>query len=303
MKNSIQFLIFLTILTLQSCQKDPTFIPPIPAGTSIFAVIGDYGDNSDAEKDVANMVKNWQPDFIITTGDNNYNNGEWSTIKNNISQYYSDYIYNPDAPENFRCEGSAANDLQNRFFPSPGNHDYLTDNLAPYLDFFTLPHNERYYNFRRGSVHFFSLDSNLASEFEDMKLWLEETIANSDATFKVVYFHHPPFSSSKHGNNIEMQWDFAELGVDVVLSGHEHVYQHITKKESPDVHYFVNGLGGRTNRYRCSENPLDSNEFDSFCYRKKNGAMRVTATDEVMILGFYSTQSGGILIDEVVIRK
>lgn len=38
-----------------------------------FAVIGDFGnDGSDAQK-VPDMVKRWEPDFIITTGDNNYN--------------------------------------------------------------------------------------------------------------------------------------------------------------------------------------------------------------------------------------
>ena len=47
-------------------------LTPWPPGTIHFAVIGDYGDAGQAELDVANLVKSWNPDFIITTGDNNY---------------------------------------------------------------------------------------------------------------------------------------------------------------------------------------------------------------------------------------
>src|SRR5712691_755574 len=61
-----------------------------------FAVIGDYGgdaeEEGDAEKSVAQMVKSWDPDFIITLGDNNYPNGKAKTIVQNIGKYYCDYI-------------------------------------------------------------------------------------------------------------------------------------------------------------------------------------------------------------------
>jgi hypothetical protein len=45
-----------------------------------FAVIGDYGSNYQAELDVANSLKNWNPEFIITTGGNNYNNYNNGTV-------------------------------------------------------------------------------------------------------------------------------------------------------------------------------------------------------------------------------
>src|SRR5258705_10398767 len=35
-----------------------------------FAVIGDYGADTNAEQDVADLVKSWNPDFVITVGDN-----------------------------------------------------------------------------------------------------------------------------------------------------------------------------------------------------------------------------------------
>ena len=58
-----------------------------------FAVIGDYGVAGQPQADVATLVKNWNPGFIITLGDNNYPLGEAATIDANIGQYYHDYIY------------------------------------------------------------------------------------------------------------------------------------------------------------------------------------------------------------------
>src|SRR5262245_65541757 len=64
----------------------------LPSSTT-FAVIGDYGGGGSNEQAVANLVHSWNPDFIATTGDNNYPSGDASTIDANIGQYYHDYIY------------------------------------------------------------------------------------------------------------------------------------------------------------------------------------------------------------------
>ena len=65
------------------------------AGTTAdFAVIGDFGSGTANEGAVANLVKSWNPEFIVTTGDNNYEFGEASTIDANIGQFYHEYIYN-----------------------------------------------------------------------------------------------------------------------------------------------------------------------------------------------------------------
>jgi hypothetical protein len=47
----------------------------------------------------------------------------------------------------------------NQFFPTLGNHDWYTPGAQPYLDYFHLPGNERYYDFVWGPVHFFAIDS------------------------------------------------------------------------------------------------------------------------------------------------
>ena len=92
-----------------------------PADTQVvdtvrFAVIGDFGMASPTLENVANTIKSWNPDFIITTGDNNYDLGEASTIDANIGQYFHEFIspyYGTYGP------GGATN----LFFPSIGNHD------------------------------------------------------------------------------------------------------------------------------------------------------------------------------------
>ena len=102
-----------------------------------FAVIGDYGLAGEAERDVANLVKSWGVDFVISTGDNNYPDGGAATIDANIGQDHSSFIF----PYSGRFGSTAT---QNRFFPTLGNHDWDAAGALPYLNYFTLPGNERY---------------------------------------------------------------------------------------------------------------------------------------------------------------
>ena len=125
--------------------------------TISFAFIGDFGNNSTGELQVANLVDSWNPDLVATLGDNNYPSGSASTIDPNIGQYYHEYIGNYTGADG---SGSAVN----RFFPALGNHDWQTRSGSPalptpYLDYFTLPGNERYYSYIQGPVEFFVLDS------------------------------------------------------------------------------------------------------------------------------------------------
>ena len=87
------------------------------------AVIGDYGRASYPRVGhVATLVNSWKPDAILTTGDNNYECGDASTIDENVGKLYHDYIY----PYKGRYGAGAAT---NRFFPSLGNHDGVVKRL------------------------------------------------------------------------------------------------------------------------------------------------------------------------------
>jgi hypothetical protein len=178
-----------------------------------FAVIGDYGSGGKHARAVADLVKRWD-------------HGR----------------YGPGAD-------------RNRFFPSMGNHDWSDNNYVPsppnaYLNYFTLPPgqgNERYYDFHWGPVHFFALDSDInepdgITSDSIQAFWLQERLQASQAPWKLVYMHHPPFASADvHPPIEEINWPFAEWGASLVMSGHNHIYERL---EHNNIPYFINGIGG-----------------------------------------------------------
>ena len=266
-------------------------------GDMRFAVIGDFGDAGSAEEDVANLIHSWEPDLIVTTGDNNYPNGKASTIDRNIGQYFADYIY-PYTGE----YGSGA--AENRFFPVLGNHDWREGNIQPHYDYFTLPGNERYYDFEWGPAHFFMLDSDPHEPDGITKdslqfVWFEQQIASSTAPWKLVLLHHPPISSdAEHGSHEDLQWPFIKLGVDAVLAGHAHLYERLIYD---DVPVFVNGLGGRwlaIPAIHSFDTPLAESQVR---YNRDYGAQLVTVNDACINFTFYNRK--GELIDSYTMNK
>ena len=262
--------------------------------TVTFAIIGDYGSDGPDELDVANLVKSWNPDFIITTGDNNYMGGSTSTIDQNIGKYYHEFIGNYQGDYG---EGSSIN----RFFPSLGNHDWMDwqeDNMTmAYFDYFTLPGNERYYDFVWNPVHFFAIDSEpygpgdkVASVAQEK--WLQSKLSTSESPFKIVYMHHPPHPSGKEIPRID--WPFKDWGASVVLSGHTHVYERMVFDDFPHV---INGLGGKS----VDKFLLNATSYSQIRYNEDFGAMLVIANSESMTFKFISRS--GQLIDTFVIEN
>ncbi len=261
-------------------------LTPVPENKIRFAVIGDYGLAGQPELEVAALVASWQPDLILTTGDNNYPNGEASTIDANIGQYYSEYIF--PYLGNYGPGGA-----QNRFFPTLGNHDFDTPGAGPYLDYFNLPGNERYYDFQVGPVHFFALNSDSrepdgVSRLSIQAGWLESTMSASTAPWQIVYFHAPPYSSGWHGSVDWMRWPFKEWGADAILAGHDHTYERLS---IDGLVYFVNGLGGGP-RYDF----VDILASSQMRYNDEYGAMLVDATSTQIRFQFWNRTRQ--LIDE-----
>ncbi len=279
----------------------------VPADSITFAVIGDYGQNSTEEGQVAAMIKTWGVDFIITTGDNNYTFGSRSSLKKNITKYYGDFIYNPDAPADLQCHGKAAQEKINRFFPSPGNHDNYTKGMKPYLEYFNLPGDKKNYDFTWGPVEFFSINTGKDADINccdaPESKWLQSELFKSKTPFKFVYFHHPPYSPGEHGNATKMQWPYDKWGVDAVLSGHEHFYARVQDKTAEKPIYFICGASGNTHLYGCNEHPLDSTRFKVSCDHVHWGAMKVRATAHLVIFEYYIATEPERPIDTYIIRK
>lgn len=257
-----------------------------------FAVIGDYGRDTGAEADVAALVKSWNPDFIITVGDNNYWFGSASTIDRNVGQYYVEFIY----PYSGKYSASGPVTSVNRFFPTLGNHDWMSKNAKSHLRYFTLPGNERYYDFVWGPVHFFALDSDInepdgVTADSVQAMWLKSRLASSTARWKIVYMHHPPYSSGQHGSSVDLRWPYRDWGATAVMSGHEHDYERIDMDGFP---YFVNGVGGGSLTGWAGTVPGSQLRFND-----DYGAILVEANTSGITFQFITR--GGLVIDTLAI--
>jgi tartrate-resistant acid phosphatase type 5 len=248
-----------------------------------FAVVSDIHGAFPATLSVSNLVRGWNPDFIITCGDNNY--ASTNTIDFQIGQYYHDFI----SPYSGVF---GLGDTTNRFFTGLGNHDVESGGINAYLSFVNLPGNERYYDFVKGYVHFFCINSNIdepdgCSDTSIQAQWLKNQLTNSNSTYNLVYFHHAPFSSGLvHGSNTYMQWPFKQWGATAIFSGHDHIYERLNIGNLP---YFVCGTGGG-NLY--AVNPISGSQF--IC-NSNHGALLLEAYSNILLVKFISTNDS--LID------
>jgi hypothetical protein len=254
-----------------------------------FAAFGDYGNNPGTGP-VAQLIQNLNVDFIITLGDNQHGS---DPIDDAVGRYYSNYIGN-------YAGAYGTGSPINRFFPTLGNHDYSDPfagtNASAYLSYFTLPGNERYYDFVMGPVHFFVVNSNFQepdgiTSTSRQGQWLQQGLAASTSPYNIVYFHQPPYSSGGHAQ-ASMQWPFEQWGATAVLSGHDHIFERILRDADGDgtmLPYFVAGLGG-----------AGIGGFTTIAagsaarYNGNWGTMLIQASDESITFEFVAITGGGM---------
>lgn len=117
--------------------------------------------------------------------------------------------------------------------PVIGNHENQGGHPTLYLRQFTLPTNGpaavepgRAYSFEYSNALFVILDSNLPPPSQTE--WLERQLAGSQATWKLVSYHHPAYSSAPRRDNLALRdaWTpiFDRHHVDLALQGHDHAY-------------------------------------------------------------------------------
>ena len=173
------------------------------------------------------------------------------------------------------------------------------------MDYFTLPGNERYYDFQMGSIHFFALNSYEAEpdgidSTSIQAAWLQSELAASNSQYKIVYFHHPPYSSGTRGGRRGsewMRWPFEDWGATALITGHLHKYERFLLDENIDgetLPYFISGLGGAsvsTTDFEPIHPDSESRYNDNF------GTMLIQASDSSITFEFYSIDNGGTLID------
>ncbi len=289
---SVFFALALTLLLAACGLTRPAFLRPTPtptarpvhvvAPTVRFAVIGDFGKAGKAEAAVAHLVHSWHPDFILSVGDNDYPAGEAKTLPANVLQYYGQDI------------------AAGRFFPALGNHDWGTGSIGAYLHTMHPRGNGRYYQFSWGPAHIFVVDSDYhepdgAAPDSRQAQWLKRHLALAAEPWKIVAFHHPPYSSGRHGNVQRMQWPFAQWGATAVLTGHDHDYERIMRN---GIVYIVNGLGGVSLYPFPHKTPVKGSVKR---YAANYGALKVEADAHHLTFQFITVD--GKVIDTYTIKR
>lgn len=219
-----------------------------PAGDRFrVAIVGDTGENSRGQREVAFQMWRARPELLVHTGDIVYPHGR-------MTEYRSKWFPIMNAPVPGSRSGAPL--LQQIISAGvPGNHDTAYRNLRRYPDglayypYWIQPLNYRpglplprltamsgvnggNFAFRTGPVFWVMLDANTYINWRSQtaRQWLDSALAAAgDATWRFVVWHQPGFhSSDKKSDEIYMR-SVSDLltkhRVQVVWNGHVHNYQ------------------------------------------------------------------------------
>jgi predicted MPP superfamily phosphohydrolase len=212
-----------------------------------FAAFGDNGTGEGPEYDIATEMAAWHRQFafdmVIMLGDNLYG-----------SQKPADFIQKFERPYKPLLDAGV------KFYASLGNHDDPKSEMA-YPPF--NMNGQRYFSFVRNNVRFLVLDSNSMDPAQ--LAWLEHQLAAAAEPWKIAYFHHPLYSDGgRHGSEFELRVKleplFIKHGVNVVYSGHDHIYERL--KPQHGIYYFVSGSGGQLRADDLKRSDLTAAGFD-----------------------------------------
>lgn len=222
------------------------------AGEVRFSFVTDTQQDAALSGRFARRVASRGADFVLHGGDVVQVGGseeQWSDILNELSSF----------------AGSVP------LVTAAGNHEYIFDSegelLAKYLG---LKDERSWYRFSSGPVDVFVLNSCYAFDRDRRTaqvVWLrgelERSTRERPEAWRLVLFHHPPYSLGvghspwfwKREYEVMRRYyvpAFEELGVDLVLSGHTHLYERSLKE---GVHYVVGGAAGGIMGWFGGENP------------------------------------------------
>ena len=216
------------------------------AGSLKFAVIGDNGNGTRQQYDVGHQMaarrEAFPFDFVLMMGDNIYG-----------GQGAADFAARFERPYQALLTAGVT------FHAAIGNHD------DPATDVAYPPFNmrgARYYTFTKRNVRFVVADTNFLDRVQ--LEWIENTLKSATEQWKIVFFHHPLYSNGdRHGSNVELRVRLEPIlvahGVDVVMSGHDHIYERL--KPQNGITYFVIGSSGQLRKGGLAPSPLTAAGF------------------------------------------
>lgn len=202
---------------------------PLKEGSVRFMVVGDTGTGTDQQQQLADVMYQYKGafpyEFALLLGDNLYGGEKPVDFKTKFEDVYKKLL-----------------DDKVTFYATLGNHD---ESNQRFYDYFNM-NGEEFYRFKKGNVAFYSLNSNYMDKRQVN--WLEAELSKDTSEWKIVFFHHPPYSSGgKHGSDTKLREVvepiFLKYGVNAVFAGHEHFYERI--KPQKGIYYFISGAGGK----------------------------------------------------------
>jgi hypothetical protein len=226
----------LALLTVPVVDRAVALGDPVLVGAGDIANCNGGGDESTAR------LLDQIPGTVFTLGDNAY---PGSALINMLN-----------------CFGPSWGRHKARTRPAIGNHDYLIPGGSGYYNYFGAAAGMRakgYYSYNRGTWHVVVLNSNCwrvggCGPGSPQEQWLRADLAANKAQCTVAYWHHGRFSSGAHGSDPDVQplWKaLYDFGADVVMSGHDHVYERFAPQTADGradaafgIRQFTVGTGG-----------------------------------------------------------
>lgn len=254
---------------------------PLKENSVRFAVVGDSGSGDKASYETAAQLERFQHstnfNFVLMMGDNLLGG----------SSSPSDYEKKFNQPYRPLLNSGV------KFYAALGNHD--NPNEKAYAPF--NMNGNRYYTFVQGQVEFFVLDSNYMDRLQ--LEWLRTELQKSTSPWKIAYFHHPIYSSAKrHGSDMDLRTVleplFLKYGVNVVMGGHDHVYERTVPQHG--IQYFVMGSSGMLRSGDLENDSLKAAGFDS----NQSFLLMEVAGDE---LYYQAISRTGQTVDSGVFRR
>ncbi|MHC5859650.1 metallophosphoesterase family protein [Nostoc sp.] len=236
-----------------------------------FVSVADTGTGAKGQYAVAGAMNAYHKqnpyDLVVLAGDNIYNNGEIEKINEVFERPYQGLLK----------QGV-------KFQACLGNHDIRTANGDPQVKYVGFNMKGRYYTFRRGTVQFFALDTNSNTDWENQLSWLEKELSISNAPWKVVFGHHPIYSSGEYGTNPDFIKTFTPLfkkyGVQLYINGHEHNYERTRAIDGTTYLICGAGAGHRpVGRSEWTEYSTSDLSFASYEVYKDRIEISAIATD------------------------
>jgi predicted phosphodiesterase len=252
---------------------------PLRNGSVRFLVLGDAGTGDREQYDVADQIVRYARGFPFT-----------------FAIMLGDNIYGRERPQDFDKKFvrpyKTLLDAGVEFNAALGNHD---DPNQRYFKPFNLGGN-RYRTFKKGNVRFFVIDSNYLDP-EQVK-WLEKELSQSGSDWKIAYFHHPLYTTARRGPEVELRAVleplFVKHGVDVVFTGHEHIYERLQPQKG--IYHFTVGGAAKLRKGDTRPGALIAARYD----RDRSFLLAEVAGDSLF---FQTVSRTGAVVDRGVIAR